>query len=129
MSGIVRGEFHPVQAIVKPPMIYNIVYQHTGREPLKPIVDESRRLEQNPKILAASVSGGYQYADVPAMGPSVIVVTDNDAELALREAQRLSDMLWATRDRLNLDLPDAAGDVGFDVHPGAAQYPPRGSGS
>jgi len=58
--------------------------QHTGREPLKPIVDESRRLEQNPKILAASVSGGYQFADVPAIGPSVIVVTDNDAELARR---------------------------------------------
>jgi microcystin degradation protein MlrC len=111
MSGIVRGQIRPVQAIVKPPMIYNIVYQHTGREPLKPIVDESRRLEQNPKVLAASVSGGYQYADVPAMGPSVIVVTDNDAELARREAQRLSDMLWATRDRLKLDLPDAAGAV------------------
>jgi microcystin degradation protein MlrC len=108
MSGIVRGRIKPVQAIVKPPMIYNIVYQNTGREPLKPIVDESRRLEQNPKILAASVSGGYQFADVPAMGPSVIVVTDNDPALARQEAQRLSDMLWATRDRLKLHLPDAA---------------------
>ncbi|PYT30188.1 MAG: hypothetical protein DMG58_14925 [Acidobacteria bacterium] len=41
----------------------------------------------------------------------MIVVTDNDAELARREAQRLSEMLWATRDRLRLDLPDAAGAV------------------
>lgn len=107
MSGIVRGELHPVQAMVKPPMIYNIVFQNTGREPLKPVTDESRRLEQNPKILAASVPGGYQYADVPAMGPSVIVVTDNDPALARREAQRLSDMLWATRDRLRLNVPEA----------------------
>jgi microcystin degradation protein MlrC len=111
ISGILRGQLRPVQAVVKPPMIYNIVYQNTGREPLKPIVDETRRLEQNPKILAASVSGGYQFADVPAMGPSVIVVTDNDAELAREEAERLSNMLWATRDRLKLDLPDAAGAV------------------
>ncbi len=108
MSGIVRGELRPVQAIVKPPMIYNIVYQNTFREPLKPVTDESRRLEQNPKILAASVSGGYQYADVRAMGPSVIVVTDNDPALAQREAQRLSDMMWATRDRLKLQVPEAA---------------------
>jgi microcystin degradation protein MlrC len=108
MFGIVRGELRPVQAIVKPPMIYNIVYQNTGQEPFKPVTDESRRLEQHPKILAASVAGGYQYADVPAMGPSVIVVTDNDPALARREAQRLSDMLWATRDRLKLELPDAA---------------------
>jgi microcystin degradation protein MlrC len=107
MSGVVRGQVHPVQVLMKPPMIYNIVYQQTSREPLKPIVEESRRLEQNPKILAASVSGGYQFADVPAMGPSVIVVTDNDPELARHEAQRLSDMLWATRDRLKLRLPDA----------------------
>jgi len=111
VSGIVRHQIDPVQAIVKPPMIYNIVYQNTGQEPLKHIVDESRRLEQNPKILAASVSGGYQFADVPAMGPSVIVVTDHDPELARREAQRLADMLWATRDRLKLDLPDAAAAV------------------
>jgi microcystin degradation protein MlrC len=111
MSGIARGQIHPVQAIVKPPMIYNIVYQQTSREPLKPIVDESRRLERNPKILAASVSGGYQFADVPAMGPSVIVVTDNDPALARREAERLSGMLWATRDRLKLNLPDAAAAV------------------
>ena len=42
------------------------------------------------------------------MGPSVIVVTDNDPELARREAQRLSNMLWASRTKLTLDLPDPA---------------------
>jgi microcystin degradation protein MlrC len=111
MADTVRGKVKPVQAVVKPPMMYNIVYQYTKRPPLLPIVEESRRLEQNPKILAVSVSGGYQYADVPQMGPSVIVVTDNDTALARKEAQRLSDMLWATRDRLVLKLPDAAAAV------------------
>jgi microcystin degradation protein MlrC len=108
MAGIVSGKLKPVQAVVKPPMMYNIVYQHTKRPPLLPIVEESRRLEENPKILACSVSGGYQYADVPQMGPSVVVVTDGDRALAEREARRLSDMLWATRDQLVLKVPDAA---------------------
>jgi len=80
-------------------------------EPLAPIVEETRRLENQPKILAASVAGGYQYADVPYVGPAVVVVTDNDPDLAKREAQRLSDMLWATRDRLRLNLPDAKAAV------------------
>jgi len=111
MADTVRGKVKPVQAIGKPPMIYTIVYQYTKRPPLLPIVEESRRLERNPKILAVSVSGGYQYADVPQVGPSVIVVTDNDPELARREAQRLSDMLWATRGQLSLRLPDAAAAV------------------
>lgn len=111
MAETVRGRVKPVQAMVKPPMIYNIVYQHTKRPPLLPIVEESRLLERNPKVLAASVAGGYQYADVPQVGPSVVVVTDGDPDLARREAQRLSDMLWATREQLNLNLPDAAGAV------------------
>jgi microcystin degradation protein MlrC len=111
MADTVRGKVKPVQAVVKPPMIYNIVYQHTKRPPLLPIVEESRRLERDPRFLAVSVSGGYQYADVPQVGPSVVVVTDNDPALAKREAQRLADMLWATRDRLHFNLPDAAAAV------------------
>lgn len=112
IHGISTGRVKAVQRVVKPPMVYNIVFQYTKREPLLPIVNESRRLErENPKILAVSVSGGYQYADVPQMGPSVIVVTDNDPDLAQREAQRLSDMLWATRDRIVLNAPDAAAGV------------------
>ena len=107
----VRGAAKPVQALVKPPMLYNIVFQYTKREPLRPIVEESRRLEAVPKVLAASVLGGYQYGDVPAMGPSAVVVTDGDRESAEREARRLADMLWATRDRLPLDLPGAAAAV------------------
>ena len=45
MAGIVSGKVKPVQAIAKPPMVYNIVSQYTKREPLLPIVEESRRLE------------------------------------------------------------------------------------
>ena len=108
LAGMLSGKLKPVQAVVKPPMMYNIVYQHTKRPPMLPIVQESRRLEENAKILACSVSGGYQYADVPQMGPSVVVVTDGDQALAEREAKRLAAMLWATRDRLVLNVPDAA---------------------
>ena len=109
LADMIAGKVKPVQAIAKPPMIVNIVYEDTFHEPFKHITDESRRLErENPKVLAASVPGGYQWADVPAMGPSAIVVTDNDPDLAQREAKRLSDMLWAIRDKLVFKSPDPA---------------------
>ena len=108
IAGTVSGEFKPTQAIAKPPMIYNIIYHQTSRAPLLPIVNESKRLQENPKILAVSVPGGYQYADVPQVGPSVIVVTNNDPELAKREAQRLSDMLWETRTQMTRKVPEAS---------------------
>jgi microcystin degradation protein MlrC len=109
MADIVSGKVKPVQALAKPPMVLNIVYEDTFHAPLKPLVDETKRLERtNPKILAVSLAGGYQYADVPAMGPSIVVVTDNDPALAKREAQRLGDMLWAIREKLVFRVPDAA---------------------
>jgi microcystin degradation protein MlrC len=108
MQEIVAGRVRPTQALAKPPMLYNIVFQYTRREPLRPIVEETRRLEEDPRILAASVSGGYQYADVPQMGPSAVVAANGDARLADREARRLSGLLWDARGQMALRLPDAA---------------------
>ena len=58
MARTLRGEIKPVQAIVKPPMVYNIIFQNTYAEPLLPITKASMDLEQsNPKILAVSRHG------------------------------------------------------------------------
>ncbi|MBN8734432.1 MAG: M81 family metallopeptidase [Acidobacteria bacterium] len=108
MGRIARGEVKPVQALVKPGMLYNIRYQYTSVAPLRPIYDEELRLEKEPGVLAVSVSGGYQYADVPAMGASVIVATDGNKAQAEGIAKKLSDMLWATRDQLKLNVPEPA---------------------
>jgi microcystin degradation protein MlrC len=112
MARTLRGEIKPVQVIVKPAMVYNIIFQNTYAEPLLPITKASMDLEQsNAKILAVSVMGGYQYSDVPYMGPSVIVVADGDRALAEKEAKRFGDMLWSSRDRIVLKIPDPAAAV------------------
>jgi microcystin degradation protein MlrC len=109
MARTLRGEVKPVQVMVKPPMVYNIIFQNTYAEPLLPIVRSSMDLEQSdPKILAVSIMGGYQYGDVPFMGPSVTVVADGDRDLAQKHAQRYSDLLWASRDNIVLKIPDPA---------------------
>ena len=108
MAKIVSGKVKPVQSIVKAPMVYNIAFQNTYANPLLPITTESKNLEKQPGILAVSVSGGYQYADVPSMGPSVVVVTDNNKALADKEANRLSQMLWDTRESTRINNPKPA---------------------
>ncbi len=108
LARTLRGEIRPVQAIAKPPMIWNIVYQNTYSGPLLPVTRDTQQLEQRQGILAASVAGGYQYADVPYVGPSAVVVADGSVELAEAEAHRLSERLWASRDSLQLNLPDPA---------------------
>lgn len=108
MARTVRGEVHPVQAMIKPPMLLNIVRQYTSAEPMKSIMQAVRDAENHPKVLAASLAESYQYADVYEMGPSVVVVTDGDLAFATSEAQRLSDLLWNSREDLDFDLPEAA---------------------
>jgi microcystin degradation protein MlrC len=103
---ILSRETHPCQALAKPPMIINIMTHDTSCQPLESFMNELRELESKPGILAASLLPGFAYADVPQMGPSVLVVSDSDPSLAQREADQLADRLWNARDRFVANLPD-----------------------
>ncbi len=105
---ILEDGITPTQALGKPPMILNILYHVTSADPMRSILNAAKTLEQDPNVLAASVGLGYPYADVHEVGPSAVVVTDNNPQLAQEEADRLSDMLWGIHDQLTLDLPNAA---------------------
>jgi len=110
LTRTIRGEVRPTQALAKPPLIVNILHQNTSRDPMRRILEEARRLEERPEILAANVAAGYPYADVPEMGPSVVIVTDGAPSLAEAEAQRLADQLWAVRDQLIIGPPELASE-------------------
>lgn len=111
MTRILREEVTPTQVLAKPPMILNILYQNTSAEPMHSILNAAKQLEDDSKILVANVAAGYPYADVHEAGPSFVVVTDDNPQLAQTEANRLSDMLWNVHDQLTLNLPDAADAV------------------
>ncbi|MBV7336561.1 M81 family metallopeptidase [Chloroflexi bacterium TSY] len=104
----IRGEIRPKSAIAKPDLLFNIMFHNTSQGPMQPLMDAAIALEEQSDILACSIAAGYQYADVPTMGPSIVVVTDDDAELAEREAKRLGAMMWESREQLLLNVPKPA---------------------
>jgi microcystin degradation protein MlrC len=53
LSRMLAGEVRPRQAIVKPPLIWNIVHQNTSREPLSPITAASIELERQNSLPTA----------------------------------------------------------------------------
>jgi microcystin degradation protein MlrC len=116
MARRVRGEIKPCTALAKPALIVNIMAQDTSAEPLRAFLDDGRALERRANILAVSLLPGFAYADVPQMGPSVLVVTDNQPDLGRREADRLAAALWEARDRFSPRLPDAAQAVRLALH-------------
>ncbi len=121
MLRILCEEIHPTQALAKPPMILNILHQNTSAEPMSSIINMANQMENNENVLVANVAAGYPYADVSEIGPSFVVVTDNNLELAQTHADQLSDMLWNSCDQLSLNLPDASYAVNqairSDQHP------------
>lgn len=96
----IRGEFKPVTYIAKRPMIANILGQATEREPMRTLMAEAREGERQAGMLSMSVMGGFYYADVPAMGPSVIAVADGDRGRARDAAEKIADRMWQVREGL-----------------------------
>jgi len=116
MISILKDEVSPTQILAKPPMILNILYQNTSAEPMSSIINLANQMENDDNVLVANVAAGYPYADVPEVGPSFVVVTNHDSHLAQLNADKLSSILWNTRDKLTLDLPDAAKAVQQAIH-------------
>ncbi len=100
LTRAIRREIQPVCHVAKRPMIANILGQATDREPMKGLMALAREVERRPGLLSTSVMGGFYYADVPAMGPSVLIVADGSRELARDAAEELADRMWSVRREL-----------------------------
>ncbi len=98
MAKAVRGECRPTQAAAFPPLAINIEKQLTEEEPCLGLFQKAKCIAEQPGVLSASVILGFPYADVPEMGSSVVVVTDNDFRLATQLANELGEALWDRRE-------------------------------
>ena len=87
-------------ALAKPEVLFNIYHHNTSVAPMQPLMQKAIELEGQEGILACSIAAGYQYADVPHMGPSVVVITDGDEERAQREARTIEQAIWDVREQL-----------------------------
>ena len=72
--------------------------QGTDDEPFKSLIAASKEAETREGVLAATVFGGFALADITDAGASVVVVTDNDTQLANEVADELASRIWNARD-------------------------------
>ncbi len=105
-----RGEFKPTMAFRKPKIVSASVFQASEFLPMKRVYDRCREWEGK-GVYCASVAPGFAYADVPDVGASVFVVTNNNHELAEECAQDLHDLMWSLRGDLTRKLPGAKDGV------------------
>lgn len=97
MINTLKGNYKPVMATRKPGVITPSVYQGTGVSPAMEIMERARRWEDRYPGVYVSVAFGFAYADVPDVGATVMVITDNDKELADRIADDMSNYIRRVR--------------------------------
>ena len=97
MIKTIRGQYKPTMATRKPGVITPSVFQGTGVSPAMDIMERARRWKCRNNDVYVSVAFGFAYADVPDVGATVMVVTNNNQELADRIADDMSDYIWRKR--------------------------------
>ncbi len=106
-----RGTYRPTTATRKPGVITPTVLQWTGAPPSSQIMERARRWEARSPDAYVSVFYGFPWSDVPDVGATVHVMTNDDQELADRIADDMDAFIWRVRDRFangRLPQPDVA---------------------
>lgn len=94
----IRGEIIPVMSLEKPSMITVPNMQFTDVNPMKELLSLAWEAERQVGVVSVTVAGGFAYSDVPEIGPSVLVVTDNDMETGRKYARQIAERFWELRD-------------------------------
>lgn len=94
---LMRGKYRPATAVRRPPILTATVLQWTGHPVLRSVMDRARGWEEREPGAYVNVFLGFPWADVPTVGTSVHVMTNDDQELADRIADDVAGYLWSTR--------------------------------
>lgn len=101
---MVRDGLRPTMVLRKLPMIWGM-NQVTAHAPMNAAIAELHRIETIPGVVCGSIATGFPLSDVPDMGSSVYIVTDNNMALAQQLADQLCDWIWARRADWQLTMP------------------------
>ncbi len=107
LSRIIEKSVVPVRVLARPGILLNALATGTSRLPLRTLHERAAELKRNSCVLNISIMGGFAYSDIPDAGISILVTTDNDAQLAEQMVQELADLAWEYR--------EAARDSGLQV--------------
>jgi microcystin degradation protein MlrC len=106
LARVLHGHARPTMAAAFVPVAINIACQHTESSPCKELIEVADAQRSQPDVLANGVVLGFPYADVPEMGSSFVVTSDNDPTLATQLANELAAYLVERRHDFDALLPD-----------------------
>jgi microcystin degradation protein MlrC len=94
---MIEGKLIPTLGFKQPPMLPALQVQFTGKYPMKKLIDEAHKMEEQKEVETITVAAGFPWSDITEAGMSFIVTTNNNQILADELATKLHDMAWNMR--------------------------------
>jgi microcystin degradation protein MlrC len=126
LAATMAGDVTPTTALARPPMVAHVPKQHTGSDPMAAVEAAAREAEEREGVLKVNVLPGFYHADVPEMGVTVPVVTDDDPDLAASVAAEVATSVWVRREAFVGSYPDPPAAVREAAELAAATGPDEG---
>jgi len=108
---MMKGDYVSTTATRKPGILTATVLQWTGQSPSMDIMERARRWEARQPDTYVNVFYGFPWTDVPDIGTTVQVITNNNQQLADSIADDMADYIWRVRHDLAVGafpLPEEA---------------------
>jgi len=120
MHRILKQGLKPTLALHQLPLVWGM-NQITAHPPMRQAIEYLHEIESRPGVICGSIATCYPLADIPHMGASVYIATDDDQQLAQSLADELAAWLWERRADWQSPMPTTA-----DILPeaeAAGRYP------
>ena len=108
---MMKGNYISTTATRKPAILTASVLQWTGQSPSMNIMERARRWEARQQDTYVNVFYGFPWSDVPDIGTTVQVITNNNQHLADSIADDMADYIWRVRQDFAIGtfpMPDEA---------------------
>ncbi|MEZ4391129.1 MAG: M81 family metallopeptidase [Polyangiales bacterium] len=106
-----RGRSSPAHAWRKLPMTLGGGTTVSFLAPMRGVFRDLKRLEDDPRVISASLFMVHPYTDAAPIGWAVHVCTDGDPALAERLAEGFADRLWRVRNDALPPMLDASAAI------------------
>ena len=98
MMDLLSEQSRPITRWKQLPLLSHTLRSNTNEGAMQRAVESARQAELEQGVLAVSIMTGFSLADFADAGMSVIVVTDNDEQLAESVANRIAQQIWQERE-------------------------------
>lgn len=97
LRSIMRDNYNPTTSSRRPPILTATILQWTGQSPLMDVMERARRWEDREPGAYVNIFLGFPWSDVPTLGTSIHVMTNDDQELADEIATDMAEFIWRVR--------------------------------